>query len=504
MPIGILNQPTLSPGSPFSGAFDMSNALNGLLKNLMSSQKLKYMGPSLQAALQQQQLANQVTQAKLPYVGPEEAAGLLQTQLGNQRAQALLPYAVPTAQADIKEKLAMSGLYGQEAQKDAFETQMNKMGLSILQGQKNQPQSKINSSSDTQNLPNYLSANYQMNPQSQNTSNALGATQSPQPMQPTFSPIQQAILAKTGFKIPDQEPLSSIGKAINDYNKALQLYGPNDVRTVEIKNYINRLSAGNPGLSISGMPGGGFTITQGGVLPTTINGSTDQNGNIVMSPASPHGRYTTAGATLVNPQTGDAISVPTEKTASQLQSGMTSDEIVPPILKKSYNDIAPLIGASNSLNRLGSQIGQVFGNTNQTYAKYLSGIKTEIPQSADLLLKSMNLNNNADNRKAMQASIEPHWDDTKESYARRIADTVASMMVREKQYKKYLKQGISLQDIPSESNIAQMYSDKIYSELTNNQNDQVSIQSPDGRKFKVPRKNLNKLMSDHPNVKVIS
>lgn len=410
-------------------------------------------------------------------------------QLMDQLAQQEAPLAMAMKKAQIDYMNAQTPLEKERANAYAQQVKLQAQKLGMMQNLLNQVQPH------QQGMPMQLAAQPQMpsieSMLQQHLGNRLGQiptqgmlgsmvqgqqsqapqqmSQQPQTEQPTsfFSdelPYRTRLDASlAGIKLPDSpKPLSSAGKALYDYQQALKAFGPDDPRTIEMKQYLERTVAGQQGLSVTGLPGGGFKITQGGVVP-----SGDAQSDFTLSPASPHSRYSTGGGTLINPQTGQAVSIPTRTTASKLQQAEIADEIVPEALTKIYHDLSPGIGPEGMGKRAYGMLKQaMFGETDPTLSHYTSAITSEIPQNVDQLLKSYQLNATEGNRSSLQHSLTPKWYDTPNSYGRRIADTIAQMLVRQKQYQKYLKQGISLNDESDKHDLMQDLSDKIYGQLT--------------------------------------
>ena len=258
-------------------------------------------------------------------------------------------------------------------------------------------------------------------------------------------------------------------------------------------------ATGNPlmptknGMQVTSTPEGGFSITTGGMQVTPPGQSiTPQGGqplpmsaqqvnklqqltggqNIVTSPASPHSRYSTGGSTLFDTNTGQAVSVPTQAQAGKWQNIIGAGQIIGPQLQKIYKDIEPMIGVQNTANRFKGFLGQFTGDQDPRYSKYISALEGQIPIGADLLLKDTGLNNTTENRVAIQKAITPRdiglhgAPDTGQTYAQRIADTLAGIAVRDKTYKKFLKSGISLsEEEENDPALLQTLSDKFYWDL---------------------------------------
>jgi hypothetical protein len=192
--------------------------------------------------------------------------------------------------------------------------------------------------------------------------------------------------------------------------------------------------------------------------------------NIQMSPASPHSRYSTAGATLIDTNTGKATSIPTVQNAGLFQKSSTGEELVSPVLKDIYKNVAPYVGALNAPSRFIREIQRGFQGDTPAYNKYTSAISTEIPQSAEKLLKQMGLNSTNELTNMVKATIQPHWNDNKFSYARRIADTLAQGAYTQGRYKKFLYGGIPLGEDATPNDIISRVSDNIYNGLLDSLN----------------------------------
>lgn len=223
------------------------------------------------------------------------------------------------------------------------------------------------------------------------------------------------------------------------------------------------------GLSITSTPNGGFTINQGGLAPTQSQPNTTTigpNGNIVASPASPHSRYSTGGSTLLDTATGNAVSVPTDQTASKFQQSLAGEQLANPALKYIFSEISPDVGGLKGVGeRFLGHIGRALGANTPDLNSYQSGVESGIPQVSDQLLKTYQLNATEGNRKSIVDALTPKWDDTKSSYAKRISDTIASMMYRSGSYRNFLKGGIPLQGNDIGPQVIQGLSNKLYNEL---------------------------------------
>ena len=104
------------------------------------------------------------------------------------------------------------------------------------------------------------------------------------------------------------------------------------------------------GFSLTQNPQGGFTITQGGMMPAGQQSpgtmQVDGQGNIVASPASPHSKYSTGGTTLTDTSTGQSVSVPTKEETAKLQNQVIGAKVAIPELVNTFHQIAPMLGSS--------------------------------------------------------------------------------------------------------------------------------------------------------------
>ena len=218
------------------------------------------------------------------------------------------------------------------------------------------------------------------------------------------------------------------------------------------------------GLSISQTPGGGFTVTQGGIMPSGTNAQ-GTTGAVRLLGGN---NRSTSGATYMNPNTGDAASIPTSKLASMLQQSLTGETIGDPSLRRIYQEIAPVLGGGGMVSRLTSPIARMLGVNTPQYDAYQSATQSGIPQVADQLLKTYGLTAGEGNRLSIVHALQPNATDTAQSYRKRMGDTIAGMMYRSGAYKKYLKGGIPLQDDPREGGeMLSALSNKIQNELQN-------------------------------------
>lgn len=354
-----------------------------------------------------------------------------------------------------------------------------------LANQAQQMQNQIMPESLQANLQRKLLSNQsqrmenQYLPDTLKAKNALRQAQTQQSMAQTNAyPLLNKLRRARLENLLTPQPSSPMAKALQDLQQIETTSGPNSQAAQAQRGYIQKLQSTSRGFSVSSQPGGGFTITQGGLEPVAYNnqgqplGSNSQPnallggdlGNVVPSPASPHSRYSTGGMTLIDPTNGYAVSTPTRSTAGKLQQGIIADTVASPMIRKVYNDIAPLLGPGGRATQ-GAQWGErLLGMNTDKLDRYQSATQTEIPQNADQLLKSMGLNATEGNRRALQGSMTVNLLDTPHSYARRVADTLSGLMMRGKAYRQFLKKGISLQNY-TEPDIAQALSDQIYREL---------------------------------------
>jgi hypothetical protein len=212
------------------------------------------------------------------------------------------------------------------------------------------------------------------------------------------------------------------------------------------------------GMAINSLPGGGFSITTGGAIPTPNGTQTqyDASGQPVApqdglqrTPASPHSKFSTGGSTVYDPKTGGFVSTPTAQNAGKMQQSAINESPALSSLFRSTQDITPYVGLMNT--KIPNYLASLVGMESPGYDKYRAATTTGLPHVADNLLSINGLNKTNELYKNMLDSVEPKWDDNSHIYTRRIATTIAEALIRQKKYNQIMKYGIPLSnDNPSE------------------------------------------------------
>lgn len=324
------------------------------------------------------------------------------------------------------------------------------------------------------------------------------ATRRQQQRQAQLFPLKQQeleaqvnLLKQKGVALQRPQVQSPMGKALADYQQVVTQYGASSPQAQNLKNYIQKLQAVRQGLSVTGTPQGGFTITEGGLQPPpapSLGGTPVQPGvqrglpgpgqpgiqppvggvapgGIMRLPSAPQTRYGTGGTTLYDPKTKQAISVPTQTVTATMQQALIAGSILTPSLKNIYQDVAPLVGLVNMKDRALAQIKRARGEETPILDKYEAGLKTATPQTADLLLKEMTLRQTEKNRIDLQKSMSPGPNATKYSLAMRMATTLAGIAIRDSTYSQFMKGGIPLKKGADRTQLQRALRDKIYNEL---------------------------------------
>lgn len=227
---------------------------------------------------------------------------------------------------------------------------------------------------------------------------------------------------------------------------------------VPLKDNGQSLMPNKSGMAINSLPGGGFSITTGGAIPTQ-NGAKAQydasgqpiasQDGLQLTPASPHSRFSTGGSTVYDPQTGGFVSTPTAQNAGKMQQNAINESPALSSLYRSTQDIVPYVGLANT--KIPNYLASLIGMESPGYDKYRAATTTGLPHVADNLLAINGLNKTNELYKSMLDSVEPKWDDNSHIYTRRIATTIAEALIRQKKYNQIMKYGIPLNnDNPSE------------------------------------------------------
>ncbi len=226
---------------------------------------------------------------------------------------------------------------------------------------------------------------------------------------------------------------------------------------VPLKDNGQSLMPNKSGMAINSLPGGGFSITTGGAIPTGVTAQQyDASGQPIASqdglqrtPASPHSRFSTGGSTVYDPQTGGFVSTPTAQNAGKMQQNAINESPALSSLYRSTQDIVPYVGLANT--KIPNYLASLVGMESPEYDKYRAATTTGLPHVADNLLAINGLNKTNELYKSMLVSIAPRWDDNPHIYTRRIATTIAEALIRQKKYNQIMKYGIPLNnDNPSE------------------------------------------------------
>lgn len=384
----------------------------------------QYLQPQLAAKALGMHLANSASQARLPYVG-----GLAQAQ--EQQAQARVPY-IQSQTALEQYKSKHPELFSKYQNQQIVATKNGFVRINKMTGQM-QP---VLDDNGNPVMPKQRSGITITNPDG--TITQIGGDG-----------------AQVGASQPQQQAAPSLGSAL----------GQQPVQQVTSNQQVA------PGvMAQSSAPQGGINYSS---LSNHLNGSEQQDaqsqsaGNVVQSPLSSSSNRSGGGRIYQDVGTGKAVQIATKPTTGKFQQAIAGETILDPLLKQIFDYASPHLGLGHFAER---ELGKLDPTASQ--AKYYTAMNTLIPQVGDVLTKTYGLNPTTESFKTMVASVKPKPWDTRSSYARRVASTVANGIIRSNAYKKYLKGGISLD--PSNANdiknLNEAFSDKIYNEYMGQSN----------------------------------
>lgn len=262
--------------------------------------------------------------------------------------------------------------------------------------------------------------------------------------------------------LKSQTPL---GKAMLYHQQMVAAHGANSPEAQLAAANVKRIAYGSGGLSVTATPGGGFTITQGGLQfapgqsaqGTPPTGQTYQGvgaasramvnpqGNLVPSPGSPNSKYSTGGLTWIDPKTGNAISVPTTQTASLDQQTIIGAERVKPMLQRLYKEMAPFRTAKGDLALYAQGAGNYFlGQNNPLPSVYAAG-QGDLATAPEGLLRAYGLRVSHEALELMKSKIKPYPGESGQQYGQRILNTLQELKQQQEQAASQLRGGIPLQ-----------------------------------------------------------
>lgn len=266
-----------------------------------------------------------------------------------------------------------------------------------------------------------------------------------------------ALLRAQQQKVGAPDYQSPLGKLAGDYTQYAARYGANSpiaqsllgqIKALQgTQNGINVMIAPSGGQLVGGIPAGtssipGAQLQQNSRTPVTMQNA----GGLAASPFAPQSRYSTGGRTLEDLQTGNSASVPTQENVSFAQQGLLGEDAADSVISDLNKSISPeLGGVSGVFSRGTGEVSQLLGQTDPLYANYLAATRSEIPGSAEQLVKAYGLHPTNQLTKMVEGQITPQTDDTSYSYNLRLAKTRAMLALRGNQYQSILKSGIPLQ-----------------------------------------------------------
>lgn len=235
-------------------------------------------------------------------------------------------------------------------------------------------------------------------------------------------------------------------------------------------NAMPGMSIGDNGLTMN-MPSGMGGINASLPAASMSSAAPGMGGNILRSPAAPTSRYSTQGSTLIDNNTGKAISVPTIAQASLMQKQLQSDATAQQQLAGAFPQIAQeLRGGAGPISRGVGAVEKFFNKDSAPYDQYIAQVTTGLPQTTEKLLKGFQLNATGENFQRTLESVQPQKFDTPSSYAWRVATSLTNLALTTNQAQQYLKSGIPLQADKNGAPTYQALQNYFYNRMISNLN----------------------------------
>lgn len=207
--------------------------------------------------------------------------------------------------------------------------------------------------------------------------------------------------------------------------------------------------------------GKGYTITANGVTipvaPSPASPAMAKKGKgamgapdgLIMSPGAPSSTYTTQGNTLIDPKTGQALSVPALKTVENIQQSLVGEPNAQDYLGLMYHQIAPELGGfAGPVKRGIGALKKNLGYQSPQYAAYVAATSSGAINALDQQLQASGLNKNSSMYEHIKRLVTPDALDTPETYAMKIAEAQEMLAERTQNNQQFLKGGIPLQGQP--------------------------------------------------------
>jgi hypothetical protein len=255
--------------------------------------------------------------------------------------------------------------------------------------------------------------------------------------------------------IPDYQ--SPLGKMVSDYTQYSAKHGANSPISRALLAQIQATQQGNgvqstimpsggklePGAAIGASSVPGIPLQQNSRTPVMMQNQSD----LAASPFAPQSRYTTASRTLLDPKTGNYVSVPTQENVGIMQKALSAEEAADSVTQDLIGNVSPELGGIPGIFKRGEGLlTQAAGGNSVPYANYSAAISTEIPGAAEQLINAYGFKNAGIHLANMvRTMITPSQLDTPYSYAVKIAQARAMLSLRSGQYRDILKGGYSLQ-----------------------------------------------------------
>lgn len=203
-------------------------------------------------------------------------------------------------------------------------------------------------------------------------------------------------------------PQSNVGKYLYDYSQSVKTRGTNDPITQQLHQaYLNAVANAGKGAqtnlnfgAFQQLPDGTFAPTSGSSgAPTpassgNVAGTTDGTNSYAVNPASAQSKTNNSANEIINTQTGQRTSVPTQPTATVSQKAILNARTADFGLENYFNNIQPeLHGAANAPYQLGSETLMALGQPSN-YPNYLAGTDIDKTALIDSILGARGLNKN--------------------------------------------------------------------------------------------------------------
>jgi hypothetical protein len=233
---------------------------------------------------------------------------------------------------------------------------------------------------------------------------------------------EQLLKARAQAALHPQAALSNFEKAIQGQQRIIQQFGQDSPQAKAANDYIQKLSAGSNGISVSIDPETGQPLVQ-------IGGS--------------GGRGKGAGM-VVNPATGEIFSSPTNTVATKLQNKIIGEQQLEPIMKDIINTVPQFQSGWKEIQR------DLVGVTNRwlgTDFRQPSEAKmgqAALTKATESLIGLYGLYGNAHNVKKVSTILEPGKGESPAGYKDRVKKEMDTYVKSLKTSQSQLGRGISV------------------------------------------------------------